>query len=97
VGPRAGLDRSGKSPLPPPGFDPRTFHPIASRYTDSAISSHSPIYLQLLKAVFGSLSAVVSGEFASCRRSKSLLFRTCPHCVPINLVMWYLPPMETND
>ena len=33
VGPRAGLDGCGKS-HPPPGFDPRTVHPVASRYTD---------------------------------------------------------------
>ena len=33
VGPRAGLDGYGKSRLPP-GFDPRTIQPIASRYTD---------------------------------------------------------------
>jgi len=36
VGPRAGLDRCGKS-RPPLGFDPRTVHPVASRYTDYAI------------------------------------------------------------
>ena len=35
VGPRAGLDRSGKSRLPPE-FDPRTVQPVASRYTDYA-------------------------------------------------------------
>ena len=35
VGPRAGLDRCGKS-RPPPGFDPRTVQPVASRYTDGA-------------------------------------------------------------
>jgi hypothetical protein len=35
VGPRAGMDRCGKS-HPPPGFDPRTVQPIASRYTDYA-------------------------------------------------------------
>ena len=35
VGPRVGLDRCGKS-RPPPGFDPRTVQPIASRYTDYA-------------------------------------------------------------
>jgi hypothetical protein len=29
---RAGLDRCGKS-RPPPGFDPRTVQPVASRYT----------------------------------------------------------------
>ena len=33
VGPRAGLDVCGKS-HPSPGFDPRTFQPAASRYTD---------------------------------------------------------------
>jgi len=35
VGPRAGLERCGKS-RPPPGFDPRTVQPVASRYTDYA-------------------------------------------------------------
>ena len=35
MGPRAGLDRWGKS-RPPPGFDPRTVQAIASRYTDYA-------------------------------------------------------------
>jgi hypothetical protein len=25
----------------PPGFDPRNFHPVASRYTDSAIPAHT--------------------------------------------------------
>ena len=32
VGPRAGLDGRGKSPLP--GFNPRTVQPLTSRYTD---------------------------------------------------------------
>ena len=31
--PRAGLDACGKS-RPPPGFDPRTVQPVASRNTD---------------------------------------------------------------
>ena len=35
VGPRAVLDGWGKS-RPPPGFDPRTVQPVASRYTDWA-------------------------------------------------------------
>jgi hypothetical protein len=30
---RTGLDGCGKS-RPPPGFDPRTVHPVASSYTD---------------------------------------------------------------
>jgi hypothetical protein len=33
VSPRAGLDGCGKSRFPL-GFDPRTFQPVASRYTD---------------------------------------------------------------
>ena len=33
VGLRAGLDRCGKSCLPP-GFDPQTVQPVANRYTD---------------------------------------------------------------
>jgi len=33
VGPRAGLDESGKS-RHPPGFDPRTVQPVTTRYTD---------------------------------------------------------------
>ena len=39
-GKRAGLDWCGKFP-PPPGFDPRTVQPVASRYTDWAIPAHS--------------------------------------------------------
>jgi hypothetical protein len=35
VGPRAGLDKCGKS-RPPPGFDPRTVQPVVSRYIDWA-------------------------------------------------------------
>jgi len=35
LGPRAGLDRCGKS-CPPLGFDPQTVQPVASRYTDYA-------------------------------------------------------------
>jgi len=42
VGPRAGLDVCRKSRLAP-GFDPRTVQPVASRYTDYAISFHLPI------------------------------------------------------
>jgi hypothetical protein len=39
MGLRAGVDGYGRSRPPPPprGFKPRTFQPIASRYTDYAI------------------------------------------------------------
>ena len=36
VGPRVGLDRCGNSSPPPPGFNPRTVQPVASRYADYA-------------------------------------------------------------
>jgi len=39
MGPRAGLDRCGKS-SPPQGFDPRIVQQVASRYTDLAIPTH---------------------------------------------------------
>ena len=48
VDPRAGLEGCGKS-CPPPGFDPRTVQPVASRYTDWAIAAH---YLLIGEQVF---------------------------------------------
>ena len=45
VGPRAGLDGCGKS-CPPPGFDPQTVQPVASRHTDCAIPA--PTSLKIL-------------------------------------------------
>ena len=47
VGPTAGLDRCGKS-RPPPGFDPRTVQPVASRYTDYATRTTCVVYEQTL-------------------------------------------------
>ena len=43
VGLRAGLDENGKY-RPPPGFDPRTVHLVARRYTNYAIPAHSTKY-----------------------------------------------------
>ena len=39
VDPRAGLDGCRKS-HPTPEFDPRTVHPVASRYTDWAMADN---------------------------------------------------------
>jgi hypothetical protein len=39
AGPRTGLDGCGKSRIPP-GFDSRTIKPLASRFTDCAISAY---------------------------------------------------------
>jgi hypothetical protein len=44
VGPRAGLDRCGKS-RPPPGFDPRTVQPVASRYNNYATRPTSSVII----------------------------------------------------
>jgi hypothetical protein len=44
VGQRAGLDGCGKS-RSPPGFDPPTVQPVASRYTDCAIPVHKIYYI----------------------------------------------------
>ena len=46
MGQRTGLDRCGKS-RPLPGFDPQTFQPVASCYTDCAIPAHSDEVLVL--------------------------------------------------
>ena len=36
---------------PPPGFDPRTVQPVASRYTDWAIAAHPECIYLILKEV----------------------------------------------
>jgi hypothetical protein len=50
VGARAGLDGWRKS-RPPPGFDPRTGMPVASRYTDWAIAAQQKYGLQVCSSV----------------------------------------------
>ena len=40
VGPQGRSGRVLKISPPPPGFDPRTFQPIAFRYTDNPIPAH---------------------------------------------------------
>jgi len=66
MGPRAGLDRCGKS-RPPPGFEPRTVVPVASRYTDCAISASRRVIVrsemcQSLWAVCSLILRSVSGR-----------------------------------
>jgi len=50
VGPRTGLNECGKSRLPP-GFDPRTVLPVASRYTDwaSPALAYSSIIMKVIR------------------------------------------------
>ena len=40
MGPRAGLSVRVRKTSPPPEFDPRTVHPVASRHIDYAVSAH---------------------------------------------------------
>jgi hypothetical protein len=63
VDPRGGLDGCGKS-RPPPGFDPRTVHPVASRYTDCAISSlsNTEVYRDSLHVIGKSMPSAVLCE-----------------------------------
>jgi hypothetical protein len=41
--------RSGRAQKtsPPPGFDPRTFRPVAAGYTDYAIPAHPNFYIHI--------------------------------------------------
>ena len=57
VGSRAGLDGCGKS-RPPPGFDPRTVQPVASRYTDCAIPAASACCKGLKNSVTSDLREI---------------------------------------
>ena len=51
AGPRAGLDRCGKS-RPPPGFDPQTIQPIASHYNDHTTQPQYSIVQYSILLVF---------------------------------------------
>jgi hypothetical protein len=51
VGPMAGLYECGKS-RPPPGFDPQSVLPIASRYTDLAIPAHTRELVRVISNFF---------------------------------------------
>ena len=53
MGPRAGLDRCGKS-RSPPGFDSRTVQPVVSRYADYA-TRPTRAKITLLKAFLKSV------------------------------------------
>jgi hypothetical protein len=43
----------GEEKLTPPGFDPRTFQPVASRYTDYAIPAPTlHLYIFIYKTIY---------------------------------------------
>jgi len=64
VGPTVGLDGCKKSP--PPGFDPRTVQPVASRYTDWAIPAHL-IYLNNWKFYWS--ASLYKKETTKCKQT----------------------------
>ena len=78
VGPRAGLDRCGKS-RPPPGFDPQTVQPIASRYTDYAAR---PTIWVVIVAIFRgrAVAAAVVSQCVVLKPAKRI-FRKINICV----------------
>jgi len=80
VGPRAGLDRCGKS-FPLLRFDPRTVCPVASRYTDYATRPYAVLLTgELLRA-----SMVWNWDFFQPDLSWAYLVRIsedgCSHCL----------------
>ena len=47
---------------PPPGFDPRTVHPVASRYTDYATRPTLYIVLTVNEQIWSTGGMVVAGK-----------------------------------
>ena len=64
MGPRASLDRCGKS-RPRPGFDPRTIQPVAIRYTDYTSGPTDVVYNQNLIPIISALLAYQHTYFAN--------------------------------
>jgi hypothetical protein len=84
--PSAGVDGYGIS-SPPPGFDPRTVQPVASRYTDWAIPAHNGVLCYV--STFGDRNSSVG--VATRLRALQLMHRvsipdrvkrlsSCPKC-----------------
>jgi len=61
MGPRAGLDRGRKISLST-GFDPRTLHPVSSRYSDCAFPVAESVCLLLKHAAVFCTEGNVSGK-----------------------------------
>ena len=80
VGPKAGLDEYGIS-RPPPGFDPYTVQPIASRYTDWAIPAHTCYIIpSVLHETFGVAYHGRQALFNA--QSDQFICKTYHHAVP---------------
>jgi hypothetical protein len=67
---------------PPPGFDRRTFHPVASRYTECAIPAHTgyhyPLYLEHVRLITWEHNFIMlSLESGNPSYSLSIIRRNC--------------------
>jgi len=85
VGPRAGLDGCGKS-RPPPGFDPRTVQPVASRY-----SSH-----KTERCSTGRLYSRCLRDGVDCQRASMHHSITLLRCKP-ELFFFHIPTVQHLD
>ena len=97
VGPRAGLEGCGKS-RPPPGFEPRTVQPVASRYTDWAIPA--PRYLQYSSELsIARLMATSDNRRSNVRDSTALWRHNCTtlHMSFSNLVRRFKSPVANRE
>jgi hypothetical protein len=61
-GPQGRCGRARKI-SPPPGFDPRTLQPVASRYTDWAIPAH---FRNEYQQIFGAIVQYLVDRASSC-------------------------------
>jgi hypothetical protein len=93
VGPRDVLNRCGTS-RPPPGFDPRTVQPVASRYTDWAIPAHS-IREQLMnsctKHSHEFRHRILATAWLNDCNTSSFMISTLYSHEGNNVNIWYLP------
>ena len=81
VGPRASLDGWGKS-RPPPGFNPRTVQPVASRYIDYTQKCRT-----LTKLFFFLIPHCVMIRFSSFRRNTASVFRVAMFQVGAEVIL----------
>jgi hypothetical protein len=93
-------DRSGRvrKISPPPGLDPRTVQPVASRYTDWAIAAHIKFlkYSQFHSTLYNQYSGhnVVTYLMLAQRTGFMILLSPCPDRKSISSL--FLPPRTAD-
>jgi hypothetical protein len=97
VGLRAGLDAWEKS-RPPPGFDPRTVQPVASRYTDWTTRPTRSVTQTLTNSVFRFvLSLLKFGKCTAWISNSRMCILKCDAVTAVLLnfeVFWYTTPCQ---